>query len=68
LEDLTPVGSQLPGAEIEFPLTLHSQDAKGNLSKMRLQGVDDATGRLSSGFLFSDRLVSYVLLADRQWS
>jgi hypothetical protein len=37
LEDETPVGSQPPGAEIEFPLTMNSQDAKGNLLKMRLQ-------------------------------
>ena len=37
LEDEIPVGPQPPEAEIEFPLTMNSQDAKGNLLKMRLQ-------------------------------
>jgi hypothetical protein len=35
-DEANPVTPPLEGA-VEFPLTIHSQDAKGNILKMRLQ-------------------------------
>lgn len=37
LEDDTTAGAPPLGGELEFPLTINSQDAKGNILKMRLQ-------------------------------
>src|SRR5205807_8528474 len=37
LEDETTAVAQPLGGEVEFPLTINSQDAKGNILKMRLQ-------------------------------
>jgi len=41
LEDETTAAGSPLGAEVEFPLTLNSQDAKGNILRMRLHlGID----------------------------
>ena len=41
LEDETTAAGPPLGGEVEFPLTLNSQDAKGNILKMRLHlGID----------------------------
>ena len=41
LEDETTAAGSPLGAEVEFPLTLNSQDAEGNIFKMRLHlGID----------------------------
>jgi hypothetical protein len=37
LADDTPSVKQAPGDEVEFPLTINTQDAKGNILKMKLQ-------------------------------
>ena len=37
LEDETKAGAPPLGDEVELPLTINSQDAKGNILKMRLQ-------------------------------
>jgi hypothetical protein len=37
LEDETTAMAPRPGGEVEFPLTINVQDAKGNILKMRLQ-------------------------------
>jgi hypothetical protein len=37
LENETTAVAQPLGGEVEFPLTINSQDAKGNILKMRLQ-------------------------------
>jgi len=37
LEDDTTAGAPPLGGEVEFPLTINSQDAKGNILKMRVQ-------------------------------
>ena len=37
LEDQTSAVALPRGGEVEFPLTINSQDAKGNILKMRLQ-------------------------------
>ncbi len=37
LEDETTAVAPSLGGEVEFPLTINSQDAKGNILKMRLQ-------------------------------
>jgi hypothetical protein len=37
LADDTPSVKQVPGDEVEFPLTINTQDAKGNILKMKLQ-------------------------------
>ena len=37
LEDETTAVESPPGGEVEFPLTINAQDAKGNVLKMRLQ-------------------------------
>jgi len=37
LEDETVAVEPPPGGEVEFPLTINAQDAKGNILKMRLQ-------------------------------
>jgi hypothetical protein len=37
LEDETTALAPPLGGEVEFPLTINSQDAKGNILKMRLQ-------------------------------
>src|SRR5947209_6212491 len=37
LEDETTAVAPPLGGEVEFPLTINSQDAKGNILKMRLQ-------------------------------
>jgi hypothetical protein len=43
LEDETTAVEPPPGGEVEFPLTINAQDAKGNILKMRLQlGVPKA--------------------------
>ncbi len=36
-EDETTAAAPLLGGEVEFPLTINAQDAKGNILKMRLQ-------------------------------
>ena len=36
LEDVTPAMGSPLGGEVELPLTLNSQDAKGNILKLRL--------------------------------
>jgi hypothetical protein len=42
LEDETPSLKPPLGDEVEFPLTIHTQDAKGNILKMRIQlGVNN---------------------------
>jgi hypothetical protein len=37
LEDDTPSVKLAPDDEVEFPLTINTQDAKGNILKMKLQ-------------------------------
>ena len=37
LEDEMPKVKPLLGHEVEFPLTINAQDARGNILKMRLQ-------------------------------
>ncbi len=37
LEDEPTAVAPIPGGEVEFPLTINAQDAKGNILKMRLQ-------------------------------
>ena len=37
VEDETTAVAPRPGGEVEFPLTINVQDAKGNILKMRLQ-------------------------------
>jgi hypothetical protein len=44
LEDETLTEAPFPGGELEFPLNINSQDAKGNVLKMRLHfGADRRT-------------------------
>lgn len=43
LEDETIAAGSPLGGEVEFPLTLNSQDAKGNILKMRLHFRVDGT-------------------------
>ena len=47
LEDETTVVAPPLGDEVEFPLTINTQDAKGNILKMRLQLGVLADGNLS---------------------
>jgi hypothetical protein len=37
LKDETPAVEQTPGAEVEFPLAIGVQDARGNILKMRIR-------------------------------
>jgi hypothetical protein len=37
LKDETSAVAQAPGGEVEFPLAIRVQDAKGNILKMRIQ-------------------------------
>lgn len=48
LEEVTPSAESVLGAEVEFPLTINAQDAKGNILKMKLQvaGNEAAKGHL----------------------
>jgi hypothetical protein len=48
LEEERPSVKPLFGDEVEFPLTINAQDAKGNILKMKLQptGNDGAKGHL----------------------
>lgn len=48
LAEVTPSAESVLGDEVEFPLTINTQDAKGNILKMKLQvaGNEAAKGHL----------------------
>jgi hypothetical protein len=48
LGDETTAVDPPPGGEVEFPLTINAQDAKGNILKMRLQVAEPKPEPLSN--------------------
>ena len=48
LEEETTAVESLPGGDVEFPLSINVQDAKGNILKMRVQLGVPKPGHLSN--------------------